>query len=238
TFSTSINAYHLSYDPTHTKMIVNKAAENFSLPDLHPTVSDHLDQVDVHVNHSAVGGRCCAHPGCLLLFEHIQVWCKIWTQSQSFHDPAQLESSQTLYTQPSSSAWPYGRYDSVIVSTGNMHKWPKSGLDRHFFAYLHLIFHPIMTLLYFKTYFAYVEYLNVVTLNNSTGMYILRLNNDWIGNVIPITQIVAPVHLILHFDPKANPQLTIQSSINHAIEFYLNKFWNKELFFMLHVTGR
>ncbi|KAG1722450.1 uncharacterized protein EDB91DRAFT_1256069 [Suillus paluster] len=55
TFSTSINAYHLSYDPTLTKMTVDKAAENFSLPDLRPAVSDHLNQVDAHVDHFAVG---------------------------------------------------------------------------------------------------------------------------------------------------------------------------------------
>lgn len=239
-------------------MTVDKATENFSLPDLCPAVSDHLNQVDAHVDHFAIGARHCAHPGCPLPFEHIQVWCKIWTQSQSFHNPAQLEPSQKLYTQPPSSAWPYGRYDSVIVSTGNTHKWPKSGLDGmfyvytvtllmstnagHFVAHLHLIFCPITTLSYSETYLAYVEYLDVVTLNDSTGIYIFRhvrqVNNDWIGNIIPITQIVAPVHLIPHFGPKADPQLMMQSGINHATEFYLNKFWNKELFFALHVTGR
>ncbi|KAG1870221.1 hypothetical protein DFJ58DRAFT_723118 [Suillus subalutaceus] len=225
TFSTSINAYHLSYDPTHTKMTVDKAAENFSLPDLRPAVSDYLDQVDAHVDHFAVGGRRHAHPGCPLPFERIQ-----------------LEPAQTLHAQPPSSAWPYGRYDSVIVSSGNTHKWPKSGLDGHFVAHLRLIFRPITTLSYSESYLAYVERLDVVTLDDSTGMYILRrarrANNDRIGDVIPITQIVAPVHLIPRFGPKADPRLTMQSSINHATEFYLNKFWNKELFFALHVTSR
>jgi hypothetical protein len=112
----------------------------------------------------------------------------------------------------------------------------------HFVAHLRLIFRPITTLSYSESYLAYVERLDVVTLDDSTGMYILRrarrANNDRIGDVIPITQIVAPIHLIPRFGPKADPQLTMQSSINHATEFYLNKFWNKELFFALHVTSR
>jgi hypothetical protein len=49
-------------------MTVDKAAENFSLPDLRPAVSDYLDQVDAHVDHFAVGGRRHAHPGCPLPF--------------------------------------------------------------------------------------------------------------------------------------------------------------------------
>ncbi|KAG2750887.1 hypothetical protein P692DRAFT_201710227 [Suillus brevipes Sb2] len=245
TFSTSINAYHLSYDPTHTKMTVDKAAENFSLPDLHPAVSDYLDQVDAHVDNFAVGGRRHAHPGCPLPFERIQVWCKIRTQSKSFHDPAKLEPTQTLHAQPPSiqaTCTSGQKVDWMVcfyVYTVTLLLLTNTG---HFVAHLRLIFRPITTLSYSKTYLAYVERLDVVTLDDSTGMYILRrarrANNDRIGDVIPITQIVAPVHLIPHFGPKADPRLTMQSSINHATEFYLNKFWNKELFFALHVTSR
>ncbi|KAG1820808.1 hypothetical protein DFJ58DRAFT_673237, partial [Suillus subalutaceus] len=235
TFSTLINAYHLNDHPTLTKMTVDKASEHFSLPDLCPAVSDHLDQDDAHVDHFVIGGRRRAHPGCPLPFERIQIWCM---QSKSFHDPEHLEPSQALHVEPPSNSWPYGRYDSVIVSTGDMHKWPK----RHFVAHLRLIFRPITPLSYSQTYLAYVKRLDVVTLDESTGMYILRrarrANNEKIGDVIPVTQIVAPVHLIPHFGRKADPRLTMQSSINHTTEFYLNKFWNKELFFALHVTGR
>ncbi|KAG1854545.1 hypothetical protein F4604DRAFT_1932816 [Suillus subluteus] len=208
TFSALINAYHLNDHPTLTKMTVDKASEHFSLPDLRPTVSDHLDQDDAHVDHFVVGGRRCAHPGCPLPFEHIQIWCKIRMQSKSFHDPEHLEPSQALHIEPPSNSRPYGRYDSVIVSTGDTHKWPKSGLDGHFVTHLHLIFCPITPLSYSQTYLAYVEHLDVVTLNESMGMYILRrarqANNDRIGNVILVTQIVVPVHLIPRFGRKAD----------------------------------
>ncbi|KAG1856135.1 hypothetical protein F4604DRAFT_1590413 [Suillus subluteus] len=248
TFSTLINAYHLNDHPMLTKMTVDKASEHFSLPDLRPAVSNHLDQDDAHVDHFVIGGRCCAHPGCPLPFERIQIWCKIRMQSKSFHDPEHLEPSQALHIELPSNSWPYGQYDSVIVSTGDTHKWPKSGLDGMFlYLYCHatdldqhrtLCCSPLFNFSshhptsYSQTYLAYVEHLDVVTLDESTA------NNDRIGDVIPVTQIVAPVHLIPRFGRKADPRLTMQSSINHTTEFYLNKFWNKELFFALHVTGR
>ena len=49
---------------------------------------------------------------------------------------------------------------------------------------------------------------------------------------------MASVHLIPHLGKVANPRLTMQTSVNHSHEFYLNKFWNKEIFSALHVTGR
>jgi len=105
-----------------------------------------------------------------------------------------------------------------------------------------LIFRPITPLSYAETYLAYVERLDIVTLDESTGMYILRrawrANNDRIGGIIRVTQIMASVHLIPHLGKVANPRLTMQTSVNHSHEFYLNKFWNKEIFSALHVTGR
>ena len=80
TFSTSITAYHLSYDPTITRMTVDKATDDFSLADFRPAISDYLDHADTHVDVPAsatVGGRRRALPGCSLPFEHIQIWYKI-----------------------------------------------------------------------------------------------------------------------------------------------------------------
>ncbi|KAG2038300.1 hypothetical protein BDR03DRAFT_1045519 [Suillus americanus] len=170
TFSTSITAYSLSYYPSLMKMTVNTTAKHFSLPDLRPAISDHLDHASKH-NIFPIGGR----------------------------------------------------YDSVIVNADETYKWPKSGLDGHFVAHLRLIFQPITPLSCADTYFAYVEHLDVVALDNPTGMYILR-----------ITQIKALGHLIPQFGTIANPQLTAQTSINHVTELFLNKFWNKELFYALH----
>jgi hypothetical protein len=108
----------------------------------------------------------------------------------------------------------------------------------HFIAHLRLLFRPITPLSYSETYLAYVERLDIVALDESTGMYILRrarrANNDRIGDIVRVTQIVAPVHLIPRFGEVANPRLTMQTSIHHTTDFYLNKFWNKELFFALH----
>ncbi|KAG1799139.1 uncharacterized protein BJ212DRAFT_1305591 [Suillus subaureus] len=207
TFSTSVAAYNLGYKPTLTKMTVDKAADHFLLPNLCPAISDYLDHIETH-NDFPVGGRHRAHPNCPLPFERIQIWCKIWIQSKNFHDANQLEPLQALLAEPPSNNWPYGRYDLVIINSDRVFKWPKSGLE--------------------DTYYAYVEHLDVVGLDNSTA------NGDRIGDVIRVTQIQAPVHLIPWFGDVAESRLTVQTSMNHSTEFFLNKFWNKQLFYALH----
>ncbi|KAG1856780.1 hypothetical protein F4604DRAFT_1931785 [Suillus subluteus] len=237
TFSTSVAAYHLGYGPTLTKMTVDTAADHFLLPDLCPAISDYLDHIEAN-NDFPISGRRRAHPGCPLPFECIQTWCKMRIQSKNFHDANRLEPSQAILAEPPSKNWPYGQYDSVLINTDKISKWPKCGLEGHCIAHLRLIFRPITQLSYGNAYYAYVERLDVVGLDKSTGMYILRCayraNGDQISDVIRVIRIQAPVHLIPQFGDVAAPRLTAQTSINHSTEFFLNKFWNKQLFYALH----
>lgn len=68
-------------------------------------------------------------------------------------------------------------------------------------------------------------------------MYILkrakRLNGTIIGGIIPLSQIRALVDLVPRFGAEAHPHLTKANSLQYSTEFFLNKYFNKELFFAL-----
>ncbi|KAG1783205.1 hypothetical protein EV702DRAFT_1191636 [Suillus placidus] len=56
TFSTSVAAYHLGYQPALINMTVDKAAIHFLLPDLRPAISNYLDRIEAP-DDFCIGGR-------------------------------------------------------------------------------------------------------------------------------------------------------------------------------------
>jgi hypothetical protein len=53
------------------------------------------------------------------------------------------------------------------------------------------------------------------------------------GDIIPVSQLRVPVNLIPRFGAAADKHLTPYNSIEHATEFWLNLFWDKNTFFAL-----
>ncbi|KAG2131358.1 hypothetical protein DEU56DRAFT_814105 [Suillus clintonianus] len=53
------------------------------------------------------------------------------------------------------------------------------------------------------------------------------------GDIIPVSQLRAPVHLVPRFGATADTRLTAYNSMEHAREFWLNYFWDKHSFFAL-----
>ena len=51
--------------------------------------------------------------------------------------------------------------------------------------------------------------------------------------MIPITQVRSPAHLIPNFGNEAHSRLTQDNSYNVSSEFWLNKYWSKEFYFVL-----
>ncbi|KAH7905390.1 hypothetical protein BJ138DRAFT_1138293 [Hygrophoropsis aurantiaca] len=237
TFAAGPTSLHLGFNPTLTRMTVDRASTDFNLPDLRPALADFLARSQNNIVHS-VGGRRQAGAGCSLPFERVQVWCKVRIQLRNFHCPDVVECAQTVNAFPPSKKWPSGQYDSVIVNSDPDATWPTSGLDGHFVAHLRLIFRPINSTEYSNFYFAYVERLNVSSIDAVTGMHVLqralRTNGDRVGDVIPLSQIRSPAHLIPRFGQKANIQLTKETSNQYSTSFFLNKYWNKEIFYALH----
>jgi len=53
------------------------------------------------------------------------------------------------------------------------------------------------------------------------------------GDIIPVSQLRAPVQLVPCFGTTADKRLLAYNSLEHAAEFWLNEFWNKSTFFAL-----
>lgn len=95
-------------------------------------------------------------------------------------------------------------------------------------------------------FLVYVARLDVVRERNKdideiTGMHILKRVQRAsglipVGDVVPLSQVRALAPVVPRFGPKANPRLTAQTSSHYCNSFYLNHFFNKELFFALHAT--
>ena len=60
-----------------------------------------------------------------------------------------------------------------------------------------------------------------------------RANGARIGDIVPLDQIRALVDLTPRFGSKANARLTSFSSMAYSTEFWLNKYFDKELFYAL-----
>ncbi|KAG2738818.1 hypothetical protein P692DRAFT_20882268 [Suillus brevipes Sb2] len=60
-----------------------------------------------------------------------------------------------------------------------------------------------------------------------------RSNGTRVGDVIPVTQLRAPVNVVPRFGASTDPRLTQYNSMEHASEFWLNKYWDKNIFFPL-----
>ena len=68
-----------------------------------------------------------------------------------------------------------------------------------------------------------------------TNMFVLRRatrsNLDVrLGDIVPITQAKIPVHLMPCLRQKADPRLSRYNIIEWNREFFLNKFFNKDIF--------
>ena len=102
-----------------------------------------------------------------------------------------------------------------------------------------MLFRPIHS----NHFLVYVQRFNVVpqqgigNIHPHTGMHLIRRavrsNGSRIGDVIPITQIRSPAHLIPHFGKHAHLRLTSENSHEVSSEFWLNKYWSKDFYYTL-----
>lgn len=71
----------------------------------------------------------------------------------------------------------------------------------------------------------------------NTGLFLLkrarRSDGEMAGDIIPLNQLRSLVDVSPRFGEKANPRLTNANSLSFASEFWLNKYFNKELFYSL-----
>ena len=110
-----------------------------------------------------------------------------------------------------------------------------------------LILHPAWDV---KVFLVYAERFDLVPqpthhgsttrgycLDPVTGMYVtrrsLRSNGTRLGDVLPLSQIRIPAPLIPRYGDRVDPKLTAQNSLEFSTEFYLNHFFDKELYYFM-----
>ncbi|KAG2125087.1 hypothetical protein DEU56DRAFT_744061 [Suillus clintonianus] len=236
-------ALNLAYNPSIKNATVDEIAIMFSLPDLRPAIADFLHREATYGNgiHSIGGPRRAAHDT-ELPFDNVQVWFKIRLQETEFHDPRNIRPAQTLNCAPPSDPWTLGRYDTVIIQTSSGHSWPASGLSGHSIAQIRLIIRPLgrsrTQWEWDNQYLTYVQRFDISSeCDPTTQLHTLkrakRSNGTRMGDIIPVSQLRAPVHLVPRFGATADTRLTAYNSMEHATEFWLNYFWDKHSFFAL-----
>ncbi|KAI5987639.1 hypothetical protein EDD15DRAFT_2371999 [Pisolithus albus] len=242
TFSTATTAFHLSTKPS-LRLSVDEAAAVFNLPDLRAAISEYLHRLESGMPHRVSGVR--SQQDHQLPFDRLQIWCKVRVQQMRYHSRQTPDTPQTLRAFHPSTVNPHGLYDAAIVNADPDSDWPQRGLEGHSVVQLRMIFRPLHS----ELLAAYVQRFDVVAQqgntnnrNAGTGMYLVRRavrsNGSRIGDVLPITLIRSPAHLIPHFGKEAHSRLTSQTSYELSSDFWLNKYWSKEFYYALSSSSR
>ncbi|KIK15672.1 hypothetical protein PISMIDRAFT_37888, partial [Pisolithus microcarpus 441] len=204
TFASSTIAFHLASRPKMMNIVIDRVAELYGLPDFKLAIADYFARHHHNLTHT-IGGRWQAMPDCQLPFHCIQIWSKLHIQSYSSYDSKTLLPSQGLHVSPSTANWPFGRYNSIIISRDGNKDWLHSGLHGHEVVQLRMIFKPISgsQSLLSSIYYAYVQRFIIMSVDQHAGMHVLKRalqsTGECVGDIIPLFQIHAPAHLIPHF---------------------------------------
>ncbi|TFK59814.1 hypothetical protein BDN72DRAFT_723748, partial [Pluteus cervinus] len=252
-------AIHLKQDSCYI-MTLDKAAQKFQIPDLGSALAHYMEQA--HRNPTGpyiIGGHRlrALQP---LPFKRIAIWTKVQLQNKTFHPPYSVMPATTVNASMPDESWPAGRFDPVIINTSKGEQWPYSGLPGHCVAQLCLIMLPIRdssldpplppSLNIYLTYsrrFDTISQLNPKLSGSrthrgpypdpTTNLIILRrarrANGEPMGDIIPIRQLRALVNLVPKFGSEPDNRLTQQTSLAYSDEFYLNKYFTKQMFFSL-----
>ena len=113
----------------------------------------------------------------------------------------------------------------------------------HTVVQVRLIFRVLRT----DSFLAYVQRFNHTsppptcsTTEGAAGLHVLkrvvRNNGSRVGDIIPLRHLRSPVHVIPRFGREANPRLTRHTVYELSNEFWLNKYWNKDIFYALSQT--
>ncbi|KAI6128922.1 hypothetical protein EDD16DRAFT_1690159 [Pisolithus croceorrhizus] len=204
TFSTATTAFHLSTKPS-LRLSVDEAAVMFNLPDLHAAISEYLHCLQSRMPHHVSWVR--SQQDHQLPFNHLQIWCKV-------HTP---DTPQTLHAFSPSTVNLHGLYDTTIINTDPDSNWLQQGLEGHSVVQLHMIFHPLHS----ELLATYVQCFDIVTQQGNTNNRNAGTGMSRIGDVLLITLIHSPAHLIPHFGKELSS------------DFWLNKYWSKEFYYAL-----
>ncbi|KAG1720428.1 hypothetical protein EDD22DRAFT_730925, partial [Suillus occidentalis] len=243
TFIAASTAIHLNFDPTHTGLKINEVANDFNIPDLGQVLSDFLqrDARNGAAGHGlGVARRQLIDRPSVLPFERIQIWHTVRLQQVSFYDASVVLPAQTVHASPPSpaSGWPKDRRDAVLVNIDRAYEWPKSGLMGHRVCELQLIMRPVpwrgSRLTWRDQYLCYVRSFKMGAVDPVTGMHVLKCakyaNSTPVGDIVPLSQLHAFIHLIPQLGHPADAWLTKANSTHYHSSFFLNKYFDKQIY--------
>ena len=118
TFHTETTAFQLNRLPSLKEVTVEEVATKFKIPDLCPALADYVRRVrTLDSTIFKLGQRRTSSPDADLPFTHLNVWYSARMQMQTT-DATGITTPQRVCASPSSAEWPFGHYDTVLLSNG------------------------------------------------------------------------------------------------------------------------
>ena len=115
---TDTTAFQLNYCPSIPSMTVEQVTSMFQLPDLRPALADYIHHAwDLHTSTFKISQQCSSPPDAKLPFTHLRVWYSVRMQMQT-SDVEGVTDPQHVSAAPPSSDWPFGHYNTVLISNG------------------------------------------------------------------------------------------------------------------------
>jgi hypothetical protein len=261
TFSTDTTGFRLNRYPDLPSLTVDEAAVKFKLPDLRAALADYVRRMrDLQLSTLTIGQRRLSPADAVLPFSDLQVWHSARVQVRSADPPTDVSTPCRVCAEPPSSEWPFGRYDTVLISNGSTpgrglqgksisrYDAPTLMLFQGFdLAQVWLIFHPVWSS---NVYLSYMERFDIIPQATNlsgtsraccpdpiTGMYVVkrshRSNGSRMGDIIPLSQIRTAAPLVPRYGSQADPKLTSRNSMEFSTEFFLNNFFDKDIYYMM-----
>ncbi|KAJ7703454.1 hypothetical protein B0H16DRAFT_1347131 [Mycena metata] len=245
-------AFQLNREYVGQQVLIDAAGKRFRIPDLADALAAYLYRP--LGSQLVIGGKRPALPHFILPCQKLEIWNNFRIQGRSFHDSKKILLPETVNACPPDTTWKFGRADAVIVNTDSEWQWPKSGLEGHTVCQLRMIFRAVtprnqLPAPRTEGFLAYVERFNIIPQANpqgggkgrfpepATGMYLVkrarRSDGSAMGDIIPLDRIRAPVELTPRFGKVADKRLSKETSLDVWDEFWLPRWFNKELFFAL-----
>ena len=99
--------------PHHKKIAVEDTAGKFNIPDLRAVLGDYIDGY----SYDSCRGARRSKLDCPLPFTHLDIWLHFRLQRCSTQDPRVLLPPRTVQALPPTEAMPYGRCDTILITT-------------------------------------------------------------------------------------------------------------------------
>ncbi|KAF9052024.1 hypothetical protein BJ165DRAFT_1340242 [Panaeolus papilionaceus] len=253
--NSSTTVFHLSRDPQMGICTIGDISQQFGIEDLGSAISRYISKIEANHPNTFISefnsGAPTHHPH--FMADKIQVWTSLRLQSTAYHYPHPIQPPVTLKAEPG-----LGGHDSAIFCVDSSSQWPWSSLSGHVVTEIRLIFRLVLPKNRWHIpdrFLAYVQKYTIIPQPNPrntrqtgefpdscTGLYLLKRSapqqptSAVYGDIIPLDQLRALVDVVPNFGGKADTRLTCKNSLAYSREFWLNKYFNKELFYALSLT--